>query len=484
MPYSTPQVSKRFVVKAPPLQTAFRQRISYVSVIAIYVAAVAWIFSSVITRNYGYWGLGTSAPGLSIIYVLAVLAIFPSLWLPMALTRPSDLIIGVTYLIIYIPALLVLPFTSKPLLDRGECIEVGGLLLVGMYLLHIVRFLPTRAVNSHSGDGPQHIIVYVLFGVSLLTFAVSRGSSSAIAITYDDIYSTRAVFTAARASSISAVIASYAAGWLSGILVPILFSYLFFTRRRAWAIALSFSVSLLIYATTSYKAVMLEPLFLSAAAIGVLSFRRTFQSALTIGILIALLPACYLGTKTNRLSESELTYVGLVPFRILAVPALALTQYREFFSANPKTYLSHVKGFSLIIKYPYAKPLPSVIGTQYYGPNMEGANAGVWATEGFASFGAIGIPISSVLLGLLLMLYDSLAKSEDLRISTVTLTYIAVSLSCVSMFTTLLTQGWIIPYALMIFFPPGALSIKKPRGLRRYQATGAPSIMRNLIRVG
>jgi|ERR1035437_1473731 hypothetical protein len=215
-------------------------------------------------RHYGYYGLGETSPELPVVGILAGLAIFPSLWLPMALTRPSDLIIGVTYIIVYISTLLVLPFTSNPRLESGECLEVGSLLLVGMCLLHIVRFLPLPMVNSKntpSGHRRQHVVVYVLFGICLLTFAVSRGSGSGIAIGYEEIYGRRAEFMAARQSSTSAVIASYAAGWLFGTLVPVVFSYLFFTKRRRLAVALSFSVSLLIYITTSYRSVMLDAKF-------------------------------------------------------------------------------------------------------------------------------------------------------------------------------------------------------------------------------
>jgi hypothetical protein len=124
------------------------------------------------------------------------------------------------------------------------------------------------------------------------------------------------------------------------------------------------------------------------------------------------------------------------------------------------------------------KPLPAVIGNRYYGPTMEGANAGVWATDGFAAFGSIGIPISSVLLGVVLMLYDSLAKKEDLRVSTVALTFIALSLSSVSLFTTLLTQGWIIPFAAMLFLGPGLLSINRYSVPRERQSRAVPLVMR------
>ena len=158
MLHSTPQVFGRFIAKGA-IRTAFLNRISYVSVTAIYATAIAWIYSALITRYYGYYGLGNTEPDLRILGILYGLAVFPSLWLPTALTRPSDLIIGVTYIVIFIPTLLVLPFTSNPLLGNRECLEVGGLLLVGMYLLHIVRFLPWMVVNSkkiHSGDRHQH----------------------------------------------------------------------------------------------------------------------------------------------------------------------------------------------------------------------------------------------------------------------------------------------------------------------------------------
>jgi hypothetical protein len=460
---------------------AFLRRAAYIMSISAYTAAVVWIYTSLIVPYYGYYGLGNTAPDWVIVYTLAGLAVFPSLWLPTSLARPSDLIIGITYLLIYIPTLLVFPFTSNPLVDNEQCLELGILLLIGLWVMHIARFTPSPFVSRSTGSGRNryaHVVVYVIFGVCLLVFAVSRGSSGSIAISYEEIYSARADFIAARNSSLSAVIASYAAGWLYGSLVPIIFSYLYFSKRRSLAFGLSFCVCLLIYATTSFRAVMLEPIMLCGVALVVSKFRKSFQAALVIALLAILLPGCYLGTKSERLSESEIAYIGLVPFRMLAVPALALTQYHDFFASNPKTYLSHVRGFSSIITYPYSKPLPAIIGTQYYDLTMEGANAGVWATDGIAAFGSIGVPLSSALLGLLLMLYDSLAKQEDIRISTVALTYIGVSVSSVSMFTTLLTQGWLVFYVLMLLVPAGVLSVFKTASRLEYPSGSAEAVKR------
>jgi hypothetical protein len=146
-------------------------------------------------------------------------------------------------------------------------------------------------------------------------------------------------------------------------------------------------------------------------------------------------------------------YTGIVPFRAFAVPALEIPQYAFFFERNPQTNLSHVTGISLLVHYPYDNDVAKVIGDYFYGDSDLSANGGFWAGDGLSGFGMRGIIGMSMLCSAIFWFFDGVAREHDPRFVAVAATFIGFSFGSTSLFTTLLTGGWLLLMAALVLQP-------------------------------
>jgi hypothetical protein len=155
--------------------------------------------------------------------------------------------------------------------------------------------------------------------------------------------------------------------------------------------------------------------------------------------------------------ELSTIYLGVVPFRFFAVPALTIPEYYGFFQDNPVTYMSHVSGFSWILDYPYDTGIPRVIGNYFYGNPELNCNSGFWAGDGLTGFGPVGILILSVFCAFVFWLFDWIARETDPRFVAVAMTFIGFSFSSTSLFTTLVTGGWLLLMFAILVMPRAGL---------------------------
>ncbi|HEI4071828.1 TPA: O30 family O-antigen polymerase, partial [Escherichia coli] len=130
--------------------------------------------------------------------------------------------------------------------------------------------------------------------------------------------------------------------------------------------------------------------------------------------------------------------------RLLFIPALLNTYYFDFFDNKFVYYSSSY--LSSIIDYPYDRPIPEVIGLNYFNSDEMSANNG-YISDGFANAGSIGIFINIVLASILLKIfkdYDVNPKYAGL----IFVSFYAIQGSAMS--TVLMTHGGIL---LLILVP-------------------------------
>lgn len=78
----------------------------------------------------------------------------------------------------------------------------------------------------------------------------------------------------------------------------------------------------------------------------------------------------------------------------------------------------------------------------------------MWAQDGIASFGLIGIPIVSAIAVLVFWLLDSIAKTHDHRLATIALGNIALIFANGSIFTTIVSGCLFLLVIALYFYPP------------------------------
>jgi hypothetical protein len=178
--------------------------------------------------------------------------------------------------------------------------------------------------------------------------------------------------------------------------------------------------------------------------------RENASAAFTLG-LSALL--C-IGLVVDKLPFPSLTkwFIAVVNFRTFAVPQLLIVQYFDFFRDHPLTFFSHVRGVSLLLRYPYGTDLGTTIGEFFYGGLM-GANAGMWAGDGLAGFGLGGILLISGVCAAAFWIIDAVAGEFDPRFVIVALGFIAMTFANASLFTTILSGGLGMLVATLALMP-------------------------------
>ena len=138
--------------------------------------------------------------------------------------------------------------------------------------------------------------------------------------------------------------------------------------------------------------------------------------------------------------------------RIYCIAPLVLAQFYDFFLQFPYTFLSHVSGINYFITYPFNYDLGVEVGLYHYGGGIN-VNGGLWASDGLAAFGPIGIIISSIIASSFFYIIDTLSKEVDARLVVLMLGFLPFSFLNTSFFTTILSSGLFL-FLLFLFSIP------------------------------
>ena len=146
--------------------------------------------------------------------------------------------------------------------------------------------------------------------------------------------------------------------------------------------------------------------------------------------------------------------LSLMFMRTFGTPGLTMAWYQDFFQRNPLTHYSHVTGVNWFVQYPYMNPIGIEIGTSYSGDPTLDANANFWATDGLAASGLIGVVLVSIFCAFLFWVLDSVASKHELPFTALLISFTALNLANLSIFTTLLSGGLGFLIVILYLMPP------------------------------
>src|SRR5262249_1743147 len=84
-----------------------QQRLLLVGGIAAYIACFHWMYVHYLYPEWGYFGFDYNPPATKYLVLAWVLSLLPSFWMPIKLTRPSQLAYWVLYITTIIPSMFV-----------------------------------------------------------------------------------------------------------------------------------------------------------------------------------------------------------------------------------------------------------------------------------------------------------------------------------------------------------------------------------------
>lgn len=435
-------------MKKTAKQTDRRARLLIVLGIVVYIALYHWVYVSWLSPVWSYFGFSYNAPPIGYFVLACALAILPAWWMPVVATRPSQLIYWVLYITVYIPSLFVPLYMA--VVPLYEVAELMGVLFVGLaimgasYTRPLLRINPRPVSKSFFWYGVGGILVVLTLWVVFVYFGHFE------LVGFDRIYDQIRSSGGALAEGTGA---QYAIMWLSGAFFPFLMVW-GITKKKFWFFVAGAGGQVMLYATAGLKAILLSTVFIPLMYICLRGAKAKFGVRLIWGVVLLFISLYSVTLLMARVEDPGVvdTAASLVFVRTFGIPGLATGHYQRFFSDHPYTYYSHVKGVNLLVEYPYQQEISREVGYYFYF-NEANWNANMWATDGLAAGGLIGILIISLICGFVFWVLDSAAANHNPKFAVLLTCFAACNIGNTSLFTSLLSGGLGFLIVLLFIMP-------------------------------
>lgn len=408
--------------------------------VALYPIILVWALKVGVSPYFSYMGFGFIPEAGPLLQILVwFLAVLPGIFLPTSARRPSTIALWILYLLAYVPAQVVPTFASG---RTADYLGFQFTLFSGFLLMQLLTAIQPIAIKRWWLN--ERYLFIGLCGFTLVTYAIVLvyfGLPTSIPGLFD-VYAVRSSFDQ---QAQGAGIVLYLISWQSKVVNPFLMVY--GVARKSWlAFGVGSGLQLVLYALAGHKSVLLSVALVMAVLVLYSVRGKVFGVLLSGGAGLLVI----IGTLHVVLTDN-LILMTLFVRRTILMPGLLTGYYQEYFSLHGLT-----RQFDpvtrAIFSTPYQEGVPYIIGRVYFNSPETRANANMWA-DAFASFGIGGVLFVSLILGLVLLVIDSLSIDRDAWISAVLVGIAAYSLVNSGLATSLSTHG-ILFMILLLFFSP------------------------------
>jgi hypothetical protein len=449
-------------IEAPAgTREAFRQRMLLVAGISVYVALFQWMYEYYLYPTWDYFGFHYN-PLPTIYLALAwILSVTPSLWMPMRLTRPSQLAYWVMYITVLIPSMLVPLYAGLDAPSEISLLMVtlyaGFAIVGGCYRVPLLPLGPSGISRRTFWKG----FGLIAAALAIWMIVVFRGHMQFLS--FNNIYDLRDI----QNDVSEGTLVNYAFMLLTGAFNPFLMGYGLMYQRK-WVFFAGVLGQLLVYSVGGTKGSILSIAFISGFYALFRVGRHPFALKLVFGALALVggLCASYVlaGYDPEPLQlHSVVLFVVLM--RTLSSNGLLTAWYYNFFQSNPHTFYSHVRGVNWFVHFPYERTAALEIGSVYMGGNDADPTAHFWAIDGIGALGLPGVLLISVFCALVFWALDSAAQKHDPRLAALVTSYAAYNIANISIFTSLYSGGLAILILSLYLMPPKAIARRKEPAL-------------------
>ncbi len=422
-----------------------------------YAIAIQFCYSVVISPVYRYEGYVCGSPTFAVRVLLTSTALIPILWMPLSVTRPSQFVYWILYVLVFIPS-SVIPFYSLSIEPIENIFFFVLVLLLSFMVLGLFQRINMLPIKRFALPG---IVFWA--GISLLALSFYSllfhvyGFPTSLE-SFRNVYQVRSHYSQLESSN---TVIGYCVNWLGNVLNPIFMVYGLLNRKLLLLLT-GILGQVVVYGVTGYKSVLLSGLILVALLFALKRHGQHFGLRVMWGFVIIVV----LGITCGIFFHAPFTAFLLVG-RPIITPGLLTGYYYDFFSQHPKALLGH-SIFRFLVQYPYGTTPPYLIGSTYFQGSAVDANGNIWC-DAFANFGDVGILLFTILLGALLLVFDSMAQGENCRIGILLLGVPAFTLANAGLLTSLLTHGIGLVFLLYYLRPRQLMSYheKKPSSMEK-----------------
>jgi hypothetical protein len=342
------------------------------------------------------------------------------------------------YILSYTPIQMTLTFMWRE--KTLELITLQATLLISMALIFLTS--KTRAkldnqrfiCNSFIKRGFVTYIVYLLTGVGISLVLIEYHSIMRFP-SFEEVYELRDMSSDLQVS----VVAQYFVMWITYCFGPFFIARALHYHSKI-DYAVGFLLLLVVYMTTGAKIAILTPFFMLAMRwidndSRDFQFRLLFITAIFVHCITILIP-----------NDGVIKYINSVfLLRMFGSNGWLGAVYYEYFSNHDFTLYTHIRPIEAIFGgYPYGeKSLGQIISWHYFSHNAN-FSAGFWPSDGFAAFGIGGVLIVTLLLILIMRIFDNISRPFDVRFLNLWLLGLWMGIINAPLATSMLSGGGII----------------------------------------
>ena len=415
------------------------KRLVYFALSIIYSICLYLANENYLSQFQYFWGFNfVSLDYSSIIFIFIFIFIF-SLFSPLNISSPARLILFIIYIVLIIPSNVLISSIKGSVFS--EYFYLITFLNIG-YLLNIVMISYFSKFNDNKNILPSQNINNIFFIAWLLCLFL-------LIIFFHDVISfvsLEGTYSQRAAGQSRNIIEAYLQTYFPNLLCTYIL-IIGLIKKNKFLMVSAFLGYMLMYGITAQRTVFLMPFiiyflyhFLNKSKY---SFKPIFYLMSVLSIIFLMV--------SYILSGALQAFIGFyIVTRIIGFPGIMIAIYYDVFNNLSYTYWSHIKGFSSFINVPaefnsYEKwpQLGYVVSDYKYGV-VSNTNANLYAMDGVASIGAVGIFFVSLILIVYLLILDFSAKNVDYRFSIVLVFPIGLALTNASLFIVLLSFGGIL----------------------------------------
>lgn len=339
------------------------------------------------------------------------------------------------YFLLYIPTIVTLYYGIEGTIEHVFYLEFLFLLCMSLIFLTSNFYFKLPAIPSNINT---KVLIWVISAIITITMVVYYGSNLKL-VGFNEIYDLRKQNDTLQDNALL----RYLFILLLNAFIPLLFGIFLFTRNKIF-LFLGIASSIFHYMGSGAKFAIFAPIIMIILKL-TLSEKNINRNILLIPIGLVLLMYYTLSIDFS-LSNSIFWY------RALGIGGILNKTYYDFFLNHPYTYYSHINFVNFLTNmYPYgSQSLGEAVGSYYWSDEIN-ANANFWATDGFAAFGDLGLVISSIILCVFFILFNSVTyKYNKIFVIIVTFAYLGTLLNT-SLFSSFVTGGGLILCLLLSF---------------------------------
>ena len=415
-----------------------------------YAGSLLFALSTYLNPVWGYYGFTFEAPGVNELAAGSLLIALVSLTMPVSIAGAANIILFPLYVVVFVPTIV---FTLTVVI--GGAAKYGPALgaLAAVFLLACLLTRDRVPATERKFWLPaEYLLLAVCAALATYLVAKYRSVMAFTDITSTSVYEQRALGAATGA------IDGYAQTYFAYVFCPAVLAIGLVRHRVLW-IGAGLAGFVAAYMISANRTVILLPLAMIVLFAQLTIRWRIFRSsALTVCLLAGIVAWAAAHHEDEGLSHHLAVYLV---FRTVGLPGLMFSQYYDLFTAEGFTWWAHVKGMSLIVPQPLlaehaAWPsLGYIMGDLVYKNIEVNHNAHLFASDGLAAAGALGVTVIGVVFSAWLWVLTHLSQRWDPVLTTLLLLPLGIVLTNGQFSTGLLSFGGLFWLLLLWGIPQG-----------------------------